>query len=481
MARLDVLHAHALPVEQIAKSLCAVTLVDALTLALLCEVEHVLGKLVDAVVDTLQSTVDNVDAVVLSILNQLLHVATEAGQVGGDRWHTHDSALGGSVTPGFVVRAEDTHVGATNEVVVIDGKHGVGRAQELGVEDNLDAVRRLVEKLAASDLVENGIFAVVGHVVCNDGRKSVALHGEKAAAEHDLVLCREKVLVVWWRLALPPCERLLEQLLANVALNVSHSIVQALDHGLTLQCLHGERGSLSRHDDESNDCHVGASRLHAVVQASQRLDKHIHTLIPVLVTSGSEEVQRLVRIEVIVPIEMTADKVVDALLVGLVQVLELVSCAELLDIETVGQNTVGLALEQVLALVGGDVGDGCKDIGGMCCAAFDAVAVVDTSLARLGVAVKVLQVVVEIDRTGAEVAAEKGSVSGEDGGHIDLALLTQGESNTRKPLVELCDNGSFLLVVDILQEMLASEPMALLKGCICSPRPKTMQSDNRRR
>lgn len=55
-------------------------------------------------------------------------------------------------------------------------------------------------------------------------------------------------------------------------------------------------------------------------------------------------------------------------------------------------------------------------------------------------------------------------MGGEDGGHVDLALLTQGESNTRKPLVELCDNGSFLLVVDILQEMLASGPMAMLEG-----------------
>lgn len=417
----------------------------------MCEIEHELGQLVDAVINTLQSAVDNVDAVVLSVLNQLLHVATESRKVGGDRRHTHDGALGRSVTPGFVVRAEDTHVCATNEVVVVDGKDGVGGAQELGVEDDLYAIRRLVEKLATSDLVENGVLGVVVHVVCDDRRQGVALHGKESAAKHNLVLGRQKVLVVWRWLALPPRKRLLEELLANVALNVSNGVVQALDHSLALQCLHSERGRLGRHDDESHDSHIGAGGLHAVVQTGQRLDEHVHTLIPVLVATSGEEVQRLVGIKVIVPIEMTANKVVDALLVGLVQVLELVSCAELLDIETVGQNTVGLALEQVLALVGGDVGDGCKDIGGMCCAAFDAVAVVDTSLARLGVAVKVLQVVVEIDRTGAEVAAEKGSVSGEDGGHIDLALLTQGESNTRKPLVELCDDSSFFLVVDILQ------------------------------
>lgn len=178
---------------------------------------------------------------------------------------------------------------------------------------------------------------------------------------------------------------------------MSNGIVQALDHGLALQCLHGEGGGLSRHDDESHDCHVGASRLHAVVQTSQRLNKHVHTLIPVLVTSSSEEVQRLVRIEVIVPIEMTADKVVDALLVGLVQVLELVGSAELLDVQAVGKDTVRLALEQVLALVSSDMGYGGEDICCVCRTALYAVAVVDTSLASFCVAVEVLQVVVEIN------------------------------------------------------------------------------------
>lgn len=189
MARLHILHSHALPVKQIAKSLSAVTLVDTLALALLGEVEHELCELVDTVVDTLQTAIDNVNTVILGVLNQLLHVATETRQVGGDGRHTHHSALSGSVAPRFVVGGEDTHVGTTNEVIVVDREYRVGRAQEFRVEDNLDAVRGLVEELSTADLVEDGVFGVVVHVVGDDRRKSVALHGEEAATEHDPVLC----------------------------------------------------------------------------------------------------------------------------------------------------------------------------------------------------------------------------------------------------------------------------------------------------
>jgi hypothetical protein len=44
-------------------------------------------------------------------------------------------------------------------------------------------------------------------------------------------------------------------------------------------------------------------------------------------------------------------------------------------------------------------------------------------------------------------------VSGEDGGHINLALLAQGESNTSQPFVELRNDGALLLVVDVLRKL----------------------------
>ena len=83
-------------------------------------------------------------------------------------------------------------------------------------------------------------------------------------------------------------------------------------------------------------------------QTGQRLDEHVDTLIPVLVTTSREEVQSLVQIKVVVTVKMAAHKVVDALLVGLMQVLELVGSGELFDIETIGKDTIGLALEQML-------------------------------------------------------------------------------------------------------------------------------------
>ena len=79
------------------------------------------------------------------------------------------------------------------------------------------------------------------------------------------------------------------------------------------------------------------------------------------------------------------------------QVLELVSCRELLDVQAVGQDTVGLALEQMLTLVRSDMRYSCEDICGVGSTAFYAVTVVNASLSSLSVAVKVLQVVVEVD------------------------------------------------------------------------------------
>ena len=187
-----------------------------------------------------------------------------------------------------------------------------------------------------------------------------------------------------------------------------------------------------------------------MVQSSQRFDEHVNTFISVFVSSSSEEVEGFVGIEIVVSIEMTADKFCNAILVGLVQVLEFVGGGELLDVETVWKDAVRLSLQQMLTLVSSDMADGGENICRMSSTAFYAVSVVDTTLSGLGVNVEVLQVVVEIDRASAEVAAEERCVSGEDGRYVDLALLAQRKCDTCKPLVELCDDGTFLLVEDVL-------------------------------
>lgn len=168
LASLDVLHTHAFPVQQVAETLRAVPLVDSLTTTLGAKVVHERGQLIDRVVDTLRSSVHNVDSVVAGVLDEFLHVATETRQVGCDARNAHDCALGGGVAPGLVVGREDTHVAATHEVVVVERQHGVRGVEELGVEDNLDTIGRVIEELHSANLVQHRVLAIADHVVRDD-------------------------------------------------------------------------------------------------------------------------------------------------------------------------------------------------------------------------------------------------------------------------------------------------------------------------
>lgn len=105
LPRLNILHSHSLPIKKIAESLSSVTLVDTLPPCLGCEIKHVFRKLVDAVIDTFSSAVDDVDTVIRCVLDQFLHVAPKSREIGGDRWNTHDRAFCRSVTL-FCVRTE---------------------------------------------------------------------------------------------------------------------------------------------------------------------------------------------------------------------------------------------------------------------------------------------------------------------------------------------------------------------------------------
>lgn len=450
LAGLDVLHAHALPVEQVAEALGAVALVDALAAALAAKVVHVAGELVDRVVDALGAAVDNVDAVVARVLDELLHVAAEAGEVGGDAGDAHDGALGGGVAPGLVVGRKDAEVAAADKVVVVEGQDGVGRVEELGVEDDLDAVGGVVEEVDAADLVEDGVFVIVDHVVGDNRGETVSLHGEEAAAQQDAVLAGDELLFVGQRLALVPLEGALEYAAADALLDDVGGVAQRLDDGLALEGLDGERRRLGGHDDEGDDGHLAAGGLEAVIEAGEGLDEHVDALVAKLVAAGREDVDGVVGLKVVVAVKVAADKVVNLFLGDLVQVLELVDGRELGDVEAVGQDAVGLALEQVLRLERGDVGDGGEDVARVGGGALDAVAVVDAALAGLGVDVEALQVVVEVDGAGAEVAAEEGGVGGEDGGDVDAALLGEGEGDAGEPLVEVGNDGLGFFVADKL-------------------------------
>ena len=70
------------------------------------------------------------------------------------------------------------------------------------------------------------------------------------------------------------------------------------------------------------------------------LNKHVQTLVAVLVSSSGEKVKGVLQIEIIVAVKVASDKVVDAILRHCVQILELVHCLEFDDVESVGQHTI---------------------------------------------------------------------------------------------------------------------------------------------
>ena len=76
---------------------------------------------------------------------------------------------------------------------------------------------------------------------------------------------------------------------------------------------------------------------------SKRLDKHIDTFVPELISTSSEQVKGVVEIEIVMTVEMTSNKVVDLFLGLDVEVLELVHGGEFLDVETVRKNSVWLS------------------------------------------------------------------------------------------------------------------------------------------
>ena len=101
-------------------------------------------------------------------------------------------------------------------------------------------------------------------------------------------------------------------------------------------------------------------------------------------------IEGVVEIEVVVAVKVSPDEVVDLGLGRGVEVLELVHGLELDDIESVGEDAIWFTLEEMLGLVGGDVGDGGKDVGAVGGGALYTVTVVDAALASFVVDVEVL-------------------------------------------------------------------------------------------
>ena len=72
----------------------------------------------------------------------------------------------------------------------------------------------------------------------------------------------------------------------------------------------------------------------------------------------------------------------------------------------------------------------------------------------LQIAIDKLKQAAAIDPANADVYINMGinylRMGGENGGHVDLSLSAKRQCNTRKPFVELCDDGVLFVVVGVL-------------------------------
>ena len=64
--------------------------------------------------------------------------------------------------------------------------------------------------------------------------------------------------------------------------------------------------------------------------------------------------------------------------------------------------------------------------------------------------IKILQIVVEINRTGAKIAAEECCVCRKYGSDVDMSLTAEGDGDSRLPFMEVCNNSCCQLTGDVL-------------------------------
>jgi hypothetical protein len=82
---------------------------------------------------------------------------------------------------------------SAHKLFIVEAEDWIVRVQKVGVENDLDPVVRGIEQLDPAELVQNRVGRVVNHVVCDDRRERVALEGEDAALEENLVLFGEDI------------------------------------------------------------------------------------------------------------------------------------------------------------------------------------------------------------------------------------------------------------------------------------------------
>ena len=121
----------------------------------------------------------------------------------------------------------------------------------------------------------------------------------------------------------------------NPVLDFGHSIFELLCDGLTFQRIDGVRMCLSRCDYKCNNGNVRTRRLQPIIKTRESFDEHVKPLVSILVTAGRKYVERVVEVKVDVPVKVAANELVDLLLGGRVEVLELVHGLEFDDVQPI--------------------------------------------------------------------------------------------------------------------------------------------------
>lgn len=92
---------------------------------------------------------------------------------------------------------------SADKLFVVHPKDGVVRVQEVGMEDDLNAVCLGIEHLYPANLTEDRVVVVVSHVVSSDRRQRVALQSEDTTLEQNFVFVREQLVGRWYDSVLP--------------------------------------------------------------------------------------------------------------------------------------------------------------------------------------------------------------------------------------------------------------------------------------
>ena len=92
----------------------------------------------------------------------------------------------------------------------------------------------------------------------------------------------------------------------------------------------------------------------------------------------------------------------------------------------------------------------CEHIGAVCCRTFNAVSVIDPSLSGFMIDIEILQIVIEINGTSTQIAAEKRCMCCEYGSHVDMSLTTKRNGDTRLPFMEVGDDSCCELTRNVL-------------------------------